>query len=244
MKINTIFTKKRKPKILAIIPAFKEEKNIAVVISKLIKTGYDVIVVDDGSPDKTKEIALKEGAIVIKHCINMGYGVSLQTGYIYANEKGYDYVIQLDADGQHDPKDTTSILAPILNNEADLVIGSRFLGNSYKVPFTRKMGIKFFDFIMFLCTGNKFTDCTSGYQAMNSKVVKLFCTESFPPDFPDADVLILLYRLGFHMKEVPTSMKSSVEGKSMHSGVLKPLWYIVKLLLSIMIVILRKRRQL
>jgi len=176
-----------------------------------------------------------------RHPYNLGYGVGLQTGYIYALENGYQYILQLDADSQHDPSDAQKVLDPVLQGQADLVIGSRFLEKSYKVPFSRRMGNKYFGFIAYLITGKKFSDCTSGYQAMNADVALLYSTKILPVDYPDSDVLIMLHRSGFRITEVPVLMKPSPSNKSMHSGIFKPLYYIIKMTLSILLVILRKR---
>ncbi|MEA3347109.1 MAG: glycosyltransferase family 2 protein [Candidatus Auribacterota bacterium] len=228
-------------KILAILPAYEEAGNIAQIVRALKSQDLDVLVIDDCSTDNTSQIAMEAGAIVLVHPYNLGYGATLETGYLYALENGYRYIVQLDADGQHDPDETRKLLKPVLEDEADLVIGSRFLGKSYKVPFLRRMGIKWFGFIAKVITGQIFTDCTSGYQAMNASVLRFYCTKMFPSDYPDADVLIMLPRAGFQIMEVPVTMSSNPHSKSIHNGILSPFYYVVKMTLSILMVILQKR---
>jgi glycosyltransferase involved in cell wall biosynthesis len=170
----------------------------------------------------------------------MGYGAAIQTGYKYARDKGYDYLVQLDADGQHDPTCIPALLSPVLAGDADIAIGSRFLGNSYRPPLARRAGMAIFRWIVDTVTGSSITDTTSGFQAFNSNVIRFFATDIFPVDYPDADMLITLHRAGFCMTEVPVRMYENSEGKSMHSG-LKPLYYMFKMLLSICVTLMREK---
>lgn len=226
---------------IIIIPAFNEEKRIAGVIQSIKNAVPDVeiLVVNDGSRDETAFEARRAGAVVVSHPFNMGYGAAIQTGYKYARDKGYDYLVQLDADGQHDPSCIPALLAPVVNGDADIAIGSRFLGNSYRPPFTRRVGMAIFRKIVSLVTGTSVTDTTSGFQAFNREIILFFATDIFPVDYPDADMLIMLHRAGFRMIEIPVRMFENCEGKSMHSG-LKPLYYMFKMLLSILVTLLRK----
>jgi glycosyltransferase involved in cell wall biosynthesis len=236
-------------KILAIIPAYNEEKRIASVI-KGVKDHFplaEVLIVDDGSHDKTRWVAIEAGAQVVSHPINLGYGAALQTGYKFALEKGYEAIVQMDADGQHDPSFVPELLGVIQRGEADIVIGSRFLktrstiwvGEIYQAPFIRKLGMKIFGRITSLIIQQKITDSTSGYQAMNHKVLEWVSSDKFPWDYPDADVIIMLHRAGFRIKEVPVRMFENQGRKSMHSG-WKPLYYVFKMLLSIMVTLMRR----
>lgn len=228
--------------VIVIIPAYNEENRIARVVASVHDSVSDamVVVVDDGSGDDTAAAACRAGALVISHPFNMGYGAAIQTGYKYARDKKYDYLVQLDADGQHDPSCIQTLLAPVVQGEADIAIGSRFLGNSYRPPFARRIGMAIFRNIVMMVTGKSFTDTTSGFQAFNAEVVRLFATDVFPVDYPDADMLIMLHRAGFRMTEVPVRMYENSEGKSMHSG-LKPLYYMFKMLLSILVTLMRER---
>lgn len=230
-------------KILVIIPAYNEAGGIVEVVRavrEVIPEG-DILVVNDGSRDNTAAIAAGAGAQVVSHPFNMGYGVTIQTGYKYAWHNGYDFVAQIDADGQHDPAFIPALLAPVMAGEADFVLGSRFLGEeSYSPSLPRRLGMALFRKIVTAILRQPISDCTSGYQAFNRKVVQLFCQDIFPVDYPDADVLITLHRAGLHIRELPVRMYASREGKSMHSG-LKPIYYVFKMLLSIVITLLRNK---
>lgn len=230
----------KKLTVLAIIPAFCEEENIAGVVSGLIRQNLDVLVVDDCSTDATAAEALGAGARVIRLPVNLGYGGALQTGYLYARDNGYKAVVQLDGDGQHDPVYVHDLLAPILAGEADIVMGSRFLGkNGYQVPWARRLGMMVFGGIAGLLTRSRITDPTTGYQALSAKVLTLYCSPLFPDDYPDADMLIIHRRLGFRIKEVPVKMQPG-SGKSMHAGIIRPLYYIYKMTVSIIIALVVK----
>jgi glycosyltransferase involved in cell wall biosynthesis len=227
---------------IILIPAFNEERRIAGVIRdiKSAVPGADVLVVNDGSRDGTAAVAGHAGAIVVSHPFNMGYGAAIQTGYKYARDKGYDHLVQLDADGQHDPACIPSLLAPVIEGVADIAIGSRFLGSSYRPPLARRAGMALFRRIVSLVTGLSVTDTTSGFQAFNRDVILFFATDIFPVDYPDADMLIMLHRAGFRMTEVPVRMFENSEGTSMHNGI-KPLYYMFKMLLSICVTLMREK---
>ena len=231
-------------KTIIIIPAYNEEQRIAAVVSGVSAAAPEavVVVINDGSRDDTAAVARLAGALVISHPFNMGYGATIQTGYKYARDKGYDYLVQLDADGQHDPSCIPDLLAPVIAGTADIVIGSRFLGNSYRPPLARRLGMVLFRRIVSLVTGTFISDTTSGFQSFNSAVIRFFATDIFPVDYPDADMLIMLHRAGFHMTEVPVRMFENNAGKSMHSG-LKPLYYMFKMFLSICVTLMREKGQ-
>jgi glycosyltransferase involved in cell wall biosynthesis len=228
---------------LILMPAYNEGRSISRVIASIrsvVGESADIVVVNDYSSDDTALVARQAGATVVSHPFNMGYGAAIQTGYKYARDKGYDYLVQLDADGQHDPSSIPGLLAPVVASDVDIAIGSRFLGNSYRPPFARRAGMALFRQIVSLVTGTFITDTTSGFQAFNRDVISFFATDIFPVDYPDADMLIMLHRAGFRMSEVPVRMFENSEGKSMHSG-LKPLYYMFKMLLSICVTLMRER---
>jgi glycosyltransferase involved in cell wall biosynthesis len=228
-------------KILVLIPAFNEAACIARVIAdiRLVVPDYDILVVNDGSSDDTASVAKTAGAIVISHPFNMRYGVTIQTGYKYAFANGYDFIVQIDADGQHDPTCIPGLLKPVVAGETDFALGSRFLGEcSYKPGLARGIGMAFFRIIVSWRTGMRITDSTSGFQAFNRDVIRFFTSDTFPNDYPDADVLITLHLAGFRVSEVPVRMFSCANGKTMHSG-LRPLYYMFKMLLSIFVTLLR-----
>lgn len=238
-------------KSLAIIAAYNECQKIEQVVSKIRESeeNIDILVVDDGSTDKTAHCAKAAGAKVIRLSSNMGYGVALQTGFKYAYDREYDFLVQLDGDGQHDPSHIPDMLKVVVSGEADLVLGSRFLANrasggspmlKYKAGTARKMGIVLFAFLTTKLIGFKVTDPTSGYQAFNKRVIAFFTQDFFPCDFPDADVIVMLHRAGFKIKEFPMIMSTRENGKSMHSGI-KPVYYIFKMFLSMFMTLLRKK---
>ena len=230
-------------KTLVIIPAFNEAANIGGLIKNIKKTapGLDILVIDDGSIDDTAAISANSGALVVRHPFNMGYGVALQTGYKYADINKYDSVVQLDADGQHDPNYISGLLKELERNDADVVIGSRHLSNTkYNARLSRKIGMGLFSGLVSLIIGRKITDSTSGFQALNRNVFKFFTGDIYPYDYPDADVIIMLHRAGFRIKEAPLVMYANNGSKSMHSG-LKPVYYMFKMMLSIFVTLLRKQ---
>jgi len=229
-------------RIIVIIPAYNEEERIAAVVAGVCASVPDaaVVVINDCSRDKTATAARQAGAIVVSHPFNMGYGAAIQTGYKYARDKGHDFLVQLDADGQHDPSCIPALLAPVVAGQADIAIGSRFLGTGYRPPLARRLGMALFRRIVSLVTGRSVTDTTSGFQAFNRDVICYFATDIFPVDYPDADMLIMLHRAGFRMTEVPVRMFENSAGKSMHSG-LKPLYYMFKMLLSICVTLMRQK---
>jgi len=228
-------------KSVVIIPAYNEAGRISSTLAAIGKfTDADIIVVNDGSDDDTAGEASADGAIVINLSSNIGYGAALQAGFKYALDKGYEFAVQMDADGQHDPASIKALIKPVLADEFDVVIGSRFLDKgNYKAPFVRRMGMYFFGFITSILTGRRITDPTSGFQALNKKVMEFYASGAYPVDYPDADVIIMLHRKGFRFKEVPVIMHNAAK-KSMHGGILNPLYYIFKMMLSIFVTLLRK----
>lgn len=231
-------------RLLVLIPAYNEAKAIARTIAQIRSEApaAELLVVNDGSRDDTAAVAAAAGATVLSHAFNMGYGVTIQTGYKYAWENGYEFLVQLDGDGQHDPAFIPALLAPVLAGQTDFALGSRFLDlNSYRPSFTRRLGILFFRKLVSVLIGREITDPTSGYQAFNREVIRFFTTEIFPCDYPDADMLITLNLAGFRIREVPVRMFANAEGTSMHSG-FKPLYYMFKMCLSILVTLLRNRK--
>jgi glycosyltransferase involved in cell wall biosynthesis len=231
-------------KTIVIIPAYNESGVIAGVIEKVRRAvpDLDILVVNDGSRDRTAREARDAGAIVISHSFNMGYGVTIQTAYKFAYANGYDYLVQIDGDGQHDPGFIPQLLAPVVAGDTDFVLGSRFMGvESYRPSFSRRLGILFFRKLVSNLIGRSITDPTSGYQAFNREVMRFFTTDVFPCDYPDADMLITLNMSGFRIREIPVRMYANTSGKTMHNG-FKPLYYMFKMCLSIFVTLLRNRQ--
>ena len=172
----------------------------------------------------------------------MGYGVALQTGYKYALRQGFDYLLQMDSDGQHDASCIEVVLDRVKSARCDLCIGSRFLeGDTYPIPPLRRLGMILFRRVASALIGHTITDPTSGFQAMNRRVIAFFTRDSYPVDYPDTDVLIMLHRHGFKVAEAPVVMHADATGKSIHAG-LRPVYYLFKMGLDIPLNLLRKER--
>ncbi|SHJ79574.1 Glycosyl transferase family 2 [Desulfatibacillum alkenivorans DSM 16219] len=230
-------------RVIAIIPAFNEQKNIAQVI-RGIQTHAPFaqpLVVDDGSKDGTADSARRAGARVIRLPFNLGYGAALQTGFKFALANGYDYAVQIDGDGQHDPQSLPILLKPVQKGEADVVLGSRFLGEgAYSMPALRYAGVMVFRVLVSLLIRKKITDPTSGFQALNRAAMERFyASPHYPADFPDADVIIMLHRAGLRVLEAPVIMHPNPDGRSMHKG-MTPVYYVFKMFLSIFLALIRK----
>ena len=228
---------------LIVIPAYNEEKNIGKVLEGIRRCAPEipVLVINDGSRDATPKISREYGAKVISLPFNSGYGVALQTGFIFALKNGYTTVLQMDADGQHDPRYIVDMLQEIQNENLDVVIGSRFLGhNGYKTTFLKRLGMFIFGNLASLFCGQKVSDPTSGFQALKGKAIQFVAGEYYPPDYPDADFIIMLHRFGFKTREIPVIMHPSPDNKSMHSGH-KTIYYVFKMFLSIIVTLLRQK---
>jgi len=242
--------KNSKKKLLIIIPAYNEEKNIGELLDKLktpdIANIADVLVMDDASKDKTRNIVLDKDMEVVTHVFNLGYGSGLQVGYKYAINNGYEYVIQMDADGQHDVCNVVSIYEKLTTAEAngkcpDIVIGSRFLEGSTTFPISgmKKIAIAMFRLLIKLGTGQKIKDPTSGLQGLSRRAIKFYSGYNhFDDKYPDANMIMQMIMLGFRVVEVPSVMHARVEGVSMHSG-LKPVIYMLRMMFSIIAVWIR-----
>ena len=240
----------REKDLLIIIPAYNEEKNIGALLDQLAKPEIsslaDVLVVDDASTDGTKDIVKKYGFPVVRHVYNLGYGSGLQSGYKYAVRKGYQYVVQMDADGQHDACNIPVLYRALTSgdeegNMPDIVIGSRFMDGStpYRVSAVKKFAIRLFVLMIYLGTGKKYTDPTSGLQGLSRRAVKYYSHYgNFDDRYPDANMIMQMTLLGYRLREVPAVMHYRTVGVSMHSG-LKPMIYMFRMFFSIMAVLIR-----
>lgn len=231
-------------KCLILIPAYNEEKNIGRVMREIrgARILEDILVINDGSADKTASIVEEAGERVVSLPYNLGYGGALQTGFKYAAGKGYKYVIQFDADGQHDPKDLEVILELLETGKPDIVIGSRFMGrSSFYTGILKKLAIGVFRFLIKFSTGVRITDPTSGLQGLSQRAYRHYAVlGNYPEDFPDADTLIYMILSGYRVEEFPANIRERHSGKSMHSG-FRILYYFIKMLVSIFVVLLRKK---
>ena len=232
-------------KTLIVIPSFNEEASIGQVLNDVKKyvPGIPILVINDGSVDRTAKIAEESGAQVISLPYNSGYGVALQTGYLYACKHNYSIVIQMDADGQHDPTCIQDLLSAVKKSDVDVVIGSRFLGqNTYRTSIARRIGMFVFGQLASLFCQERVSDPTSGFQAVKGKAISFVASDHYPPDYPDADFLIMLNRCGFKTREIPVKMHPSNINKSMHDGP-QSIYYVFKMFLSIFVTLLRKKPQ-
>ena len=226
-----------------IIPASNESASIERVLEGIAEaqTGCEIVVIDDGSSDGTSEKAAAEGAKVIRHPFNLGYGAALQTGYKYALSRGASFLVQMDADGQHDPGEVEKLLAPIEAGEFDLIVGSRFLEpTEYKMEPIRNVGRWLFRSLVRLA-GLKVSDPTSGFQAMNLRALEDYVDDFFPTDYPDVDVLLTAYRHGLRVGECSVHMLKATRESTLHGGV-RSIYYVYKMLLSTLSASAEKRK--
>ncbi|MGA6994499.1 MAG: glycosyltransferase family 2 protein [Candidatus Deferrimicrobiaceae bacterium] len=223
------------PRILIAIPAYGEEKSIRGIVSSIRrKLPYDVVVVNDGSLDGTSVAARSAGAITLDLPCNLGIGGALQTAYLFARDHGYDALVRIDADGQHEAEDIPRVLEPILAGSADAVIGSRFLGEKeYRISIPRIFGIRFFRWLVRWNTGYRVTDPTSGFFAINRRLIE-FYSRHYPSDYPEVDAYIIMHRLHARTMEVPVRMYERAEGKSSITTY-RAVYYMVKVTLSFLI---------
>ncbi len=234
---------KQNYKILLIIPAYNEETNILSTVknikdyNKKNKTNYDVIVINDGSLDNTSKICHENHIPVIDLIKNLGIGGAVQTGYKYAKENNYDIAIQFDGDGQHDVRYVKEIIAPILNKEANMVIGSRFIdktSSEFKSSFTRRIGISLISSVIRLKTNKKVYDTTSGFRAVDKKVINLFAL-TYPIEYPEPISTVEVLYNHFKIKEIPVNMNERQGGKSSIAS-WKNIYYMINVILSILII--------
>jgi hypothetical protein len=228
---------------LVVVPALDEEESLPAILAETreVAPGYDVLVVDDGSRDRTAEVAAAHGVPVVRHPFNLGVGGALQTGFRWALEHGYDVVVQLDADGQHDPRFLDPLVAPVRDGACDVAIGSRYVAASgYRTPRFRRLGMLLFSGIVRLALGQRIADTTSGFRAYGRRVVEV-CQHDFPKDFPDAPLLIALARRGFVLREVPVTMRERRAGTSFYT-LGKSLYYPYKNLIASLMAWIQRAR--
>jgi glycosyltransferase involved in cell wall biosynthesis len=222
-------------KILIVIPAFNEQNNIQKVIWDIRESGpeYDILVINDCSLDGTSANARKaEGVKVVDLPYNLGIGGAVQTGFKYALAHGYDYMVQVDGDGQHMPKEVSKLLQAMVDNGSDMVIGSRFLDiKSFQTTWSRRLGIKIFYYLFRLLIQTKVTDSTSGFRMYNRKSIQLL-SKYYPDDYPEPDAIILLNKHGLKISEIGVEMREREHGASSITPIKSP-YYMVKVILSI-----------
>lgn len=225
------------PKILVIIPAFNEADNIARTIASVraAQPRFDIVVINDGSSDATALRAEAEGVAVLSLPFNLGIGGAVQTGFQFARNRQYDFAVQVDADGQHEPRFLQTILDPVLSGEADLVIGSRFLPpfSEYQSSWPRRIGIHFFAWLISGITRFRVTDPTSGFRAFNRKMIAIFA-DYYPADFPEPEAIAVAARHGAKVREVPVKMYKRGAGFS-SIRYFRTFYYMVKVTFAILL---------
>lgn len=227
-------------KVLIIIPAYNEEKTIVSVVNEIKNDtdNVDILVVNDGSCDNTLIETQKTSAKVLALPCNLGIGGAVQTGYLYAYKNNYDVAIQIDADGQHDPKYINELIENIKKGN-DLVIGSRFVKKTgYKQTFFRMLGINITSGIIKMLTGRKIYDTTSGYRASNKDIIKMFAND-YPYDYPEPITNMRLILKNKKIAEIPVEMRKRTQGKSSISAS-KSVEYMFKVCLALFIAKLKK----
>jgi glycosyltransferase involved in cell wall biosynthesis len=227
---------------VAIVPALNEERSVPRVIAELraFDPGLEVVVVSDGSTDRTVEVAEELGAHALRLPFNLGIGGAVQTGFRYAFENGFDIAVRVDGDGQHDASQLDRVLAPVLAGEADIAIGSRFAGaGGYRSSRSRRAGIRILAWTVSLLVGQRVTDTTSGFQAVNRSGIELFARD-YPHDYPEVEATVMVFRPELRLVEVPVTMREREHGRSSITA-LHSIYYMVKVLLALAIGIFRRR---
>ena len=234
-------------KALVIIPAYNEADNIEKVVREVNSVGVEgcrviPLVVDDGSRDDTAERARRAGAEVVMLPFNLGIGGAVQTGYRWADERGFDFAIQVDGDGQHDATYLPLLLKAILAGGADFSVGSRFVEGTegFRSSRLRRVGISFFVALIRLLTGLRCSDPTSGFRAVNRRLIRVFASH-YPQDFPEPEAIVIARRLGAKIVDVPVAMRPRKFGKST-IGKLKSPYYMVKVTAAIVLDMFKDRK--
>lgn len=226
---------------LIIIPAYNEQESIKKTVEDIIKNApeFDYIVINDCSTDRTKEICETEKFNVVHLPVNLGIGGAVQTGYLYAARNGYDIAVQVDGDGQHDPKFLSKMAEFIEAEHADMVIGSRFINKEgFQSSGARRVGIKYFTMLIKLLTGAKITDPTSGLRMVNREIIEFFA-EEYPKDYPEPESVVAILRSKKKVLELPVIMRERSGGVSSIS-MKKSVYYMIKVSLAILIERIRK----
>ncbi|MBB1155627.1 MULTISPECIES: glycosyltransferase family 2 protein [Amycolatopsis] len=230
-------------RVLIVIPAFNEQDSVSAVLAQIKRSlpGMDVLVVDDGSLDRTAELAREAGARVVRLSVNLGVGGAMRTGFRYAVSRGYDAVVQVDADGQHDPAEVGALLR-LLDEGADLAIGSRFAGKgSYRAVGPRKCAMAVLSLVFSKLAGTRLSDVTSGFKAMGPRAIRLFAA-SYPAEYlgDTIEALVLAIRAKLTIAETPVLMRERAGGTPSQSPV-KSAVYLGRAGLALLLALVRRR---
>jgi hypothetical protein len=217
---------------IAVVPAYNEERNIARVVAELKEHDPDlvVVVVSDGSLDRTQYVAREAGAKVLQLPFNLGIGGAVQTGFRYAWEDG---------DGQHIPAELPKVIAPVVAGDADIAIGSRFVANGgYRSSVTRRLGIRLLALVVSAIARQRVTDATSGFQALNRRALALFAAD-YPHDYPEVEGMVMTIKHRLRLVEVPVEMREREHGRSSITA-LRSIYYMVKVLIALFVGLFRR----
>ncbi len=221
---------------LVIIPAYNEAESIISTVKDILENApdFDYIVINDRSKDNTYDLCVKAGLNILNLPLNLGIGGAVQTGYWYAYDNDYDIAVQFDGDGQHDAKYLNIMADALVNSDANMIIGSRFIEKEgFQSSKTRRMGIKFFTLLIKLMTGKKITDPTSGFRMCDRKIIEMFA-EGYPKDYPEPETTTRVLKHKLKVEEVPVKMRAREGGESSIS-LKKSIYYMIKVPLAIII---------
>jgi glycosyltransferase involved in cell wall biosynthesis len=228
------FAREAHSDVLVVIPAFNEEANVAFVIGEVRHEGYDTLVVDDGSTDRTGDVAELAGAVVLRLPVNLGVGGALRCAFRFAVSNGYRTVVQCDADGQHDPSEIARLLLTMVDSRADLVIGSRFTaGRPHDVGLGRRIAMERLARVASRETGTRITDATSGFRAIGGPLLGLFAA-NYPTEYlsDTVEALARAGRGGHRVQEISVRMRPRFSGVS-SAGTVSSMWYVVRVMAAL-----------
>jgi glycosyltransferase involved in cell wall biosynthesis len=226
---------------IAIVPAYNEEQNIGRVVGELraFDPGLDVVVISDGSVDRTAEQAEAAGAHVLRLPFNLGIGGAVQTGFKYAFEMGYGLAVRCDGDGQHIPAELPKVIEPVLAGAADIAVGSRFVaGEGYRSSTSRRIGIRLLATVVSAIARQRVTDTTSGFQALNRRALSLFAAD-YPHDYPEVEGMVMTIKHRLRLVEVPVQMRERVHGRSSITAA-RSVYYMAKVLTALFVGLFRR----
>ncbi|HKM05070.1 MAG TPA: glycosyltransferase family 2 protein [Lachnospiraceae bacterium] len=226
---------------LVMIPAFNEEKSIEKVVMDIRENApsFDYIIINDCSNDKTLELCKKKKYPILNLPINLGIGGAVQTGYLYAKKHGYDIAVQFDGDGQHDAKYLESMMGMLIEHKLDMLIGSRFIEKEgFQSSKMRRLGIKYFTFLIYVLTKKRITDPTSGMRMANRTVIEIFAKD-YPKDYPEPESVVSILKMNKIIEEYPVIMRERVEGISSISAI-KSIYYMIKVTIAMLVEKMRR----